>query len=261
MADVEILVVRVAAQVGAVGQHGVEVAVALVVGEEGDPSVDPHRVGQVAVQLGGEAFEFAVSVAVDPQLAGGAAPVALPPGGFTGEHAGQDDGAFVADHRPESDGFHRAQREFSGPAARDGQAVGVGVAAVGLAEGAGDQDVAVGREALHLRGGVAEVAQLAVAAAVDVRGDNFRGRSLDHRPHQPLAVRREAGVPGGQLQRGHAPGAAPAEGRDPDVVLGHESDQIAVQMRETEVTRRSHRPIIVKTGPPAREVSRPCRAW
>ena len=261
MADVEVLVVRVAAQVGAVGQHGVKVAVALVVGEEGDPSVDPHRVGQVAVQLGGEAFELAVSVAVDPELAGGAAPVALPPGGLAGEHAGQDHRAFVADHRSEGDGFHRAQRELGGPAARDGQAVGVGVAAVGLAEGARDQDVAVGREALDLGGGVAEVAQLAVSAAVDVRGDNFRGRPLNHGPHQPLAVRREAGVAGGQLQRGHAPGAAAVKGRNPDVVLGHEGDQIAVQMRETEVTRRGHRSIIVKTGPPAREVSRPCRAW
>ena len=261
MADVEVLVVRVAAQVGAVGQHGIKVPVALVVGEEGDPSVNPHRVGQVAVQLGGEAFELAVSVAVDPELAGGAAPVALPPGGLAGEHAGQDNGPFVADDGSERDGFHRAQRQLGGPAAREGQAVGVGEAAVGLAEGARDQDVAVGGEALDLGGGVAEVAQLAVAAAVDVRGDNLRCRALNHRPHQLFAVRGEAGVAGGQLQRGHAPGAAPAEGRDPDVVLGHESDQIAVQMRETEVTRRGHRTIIVKTGPPAREVSRPCRAW
>ena len=241
MPHVEVLVVRVAAQSGAVGQHGVEVAVALVVGKEGDPAVDPHRVGQVAVQFGGEALEFAVSVGVDPELAGGATPVALPPRGFTGQHAGEDHGAFVAHHRSEGDGLHRAQRQFGGPAAGDGQAVGVGVAAVSLAEGAGDQDVAVGGEALDFGGGVAEVAQLPVAAAVDVGGDNFRGRTLNDRPHQALAVRREAGVPGGQLQRGHAPCAAPAEGRNPDVVLGHESDQIAVQMRETEVTRRGHR--------------------
>ena len=137
----------------------------------------------------------------------------------------------------------------------------MGVAAVGLAERAGDQDVAVGGEALDPGGAVAEVAQLAVAAAVDVGRDDLRRRPLDDGPDQPLAVGGEAGVAGRQLQGGYAPGAAPAHGCNPDVVLGHEGDQIAVQMRETEVTRGGHRSIIATTALAAREVSRPCRAW
>ena len=261
VADVEVLVVRVAAQVAAVGQDGIEVSVALVVGQERDPSLDPQGVGEVSVQRSSEPDEFTVSVGVDPQLAGGAAAVALPPGRLTREDAGEHHGAFVADDGAIGHGLDRAEREFLRPAAGHGEAVGVGVTAVGLAERAGDQDVAVGGEALDPGGRVAEVAQLAVAAAVDVGRDDFRGSPLDDGPDQTLAVGGEAGVAGRQLQGGYAPGAAPAHGCNPDVVLGHKGDQIAVQMRETEVTRGGHRSIIATTVLTAREVSRPCRAW
>ncbi len=232
-----------------------------MVGKEGDPSVNPHGIREVAVQLRDEPFELAVAVGVDPELAGGSAAVALPPGRLAGEHTGQHHGAFIADLRAEGHRLDRAERQFLRPAAFERDAVGMGVAAFGLAEGAGDQDVAGGGEALDPGGAVAEVGQLPVPAAVDVRGDNFRRRSLHHGPYQALAVGREAGVAGGQLKGGNTPGAASVQGCNPDVVLGHEGDQIAVQMRETEVTRRGHRSIIVKVGGPVREVPRPCRAW
>ena len=51
---------------------------------------------------------------------------------------------------------------------------------------------------------------------------------------KPLTL---VGIAGRKLQGGNAPGAAAAEGRDPDVVLGHERDQIAVNVRESEVAR------------------------
>ena len=124
------------------------------------------------------------------------------------------------------------------------------VAAFGLPERAGDEDVARSREALDPGGAVAEVRQLPVPAALDVRGDNFRCRSLHHGPYQALAVGRKARVAGGQLKGGNAPGAASVQGCNPDVVFGHEGDQIAVQMRETKVARRGHRSIIVKVGGP-----------
>ena len=155
---------------------------------------------EVSVELGDEPFEFTVSVAVDPQFAGGPAPVSLPPGGFPGQDAGQDHGPLVADDGPVRHGLHRTEGQFLRPAAIHRQAVGVGVPAVGLPEGAGDDDVAVGGEALDPGGAVAEVAQLAVAAAVDLGSDNLRGRALDDGPDQVLPVRREAGVACGQLQ-------------------------------------------------------------
>src|SRR3954470_18269559 len=110
MTDIEVLVVRVAPQVAAVGQHRVEVSVALVVGQERDPVLDPKRVCEVAVQSGGEPLEFTVSVGVDPQLARRAATVALPPGGLPREHAGEHYGTFVADDGSEGYRFDRAER-------------------------------------------------------------------------------------------------------------------------------------------------------
>lgn len=55
VAGVELGVVGVAAQVGAVVGAGVEVADALVVGEEGDAVADEHRGVEVAVEVGEEA--------------------------------------------------------------------------------------------------------------------------------------------------------------------------------------------------------------
>ncbi len=86
----------VAAQVAAVGRAGVQVGDALVVGQEREPVADPHRRGQVAVEVGLEAGELPAAVRVEPQLAGGAAAVALPPRGFAGERAEQQDRAVRA---------------------------------------------------------------------------------------------------------------------------------------------------------------------
>ena len=80
VAHIEIFVIGVAAQPAAVGEHRVQVPVAFVVGKEGHPPVNPHGIRQVAVQFRDEAFELAVAVGVDPELSGGSAAVALPPG-------------------------------------------------------------------------------------------------------------------------------------------------------------------------------------
>ena len=114
VADVEVLVVGVPAQVLAVGKDRVEVAVALVVGQEGDPAVHPQGVGEVAVQVRQQPFEFAVAVSVDPQLPGGAAAVPLPPGRFAGQHAGHHDGPLIAHFRAEGHRLHGTEREFFG---------------------------------------------------------------------------------------------------------------------------------------------------
>ena len=81
----------VPAQVGAVGEGGVQRADALVVGEEGDPLPRPHGVLDVAVQLLVQPYELAVALAVDPQLARRTAPVPLPPGGLAAHGRGEQD--------------------------------------------------------------------------------------------------------------------------------------------------------------------------
>ena len=103
-AGVVLVVVGVAAEVAPVGRGRVEVADPLVVGQEPDPVADPHRGGGVAGQAE-ESAEVAVAPPVDPQVAGGAAPVALPPGGVGG----------VA---PEDDGRPPAPAVAAAPAAR-----------------------------------------------------------------------------------------------------------------------------------------------
>src|SRR5690606_4495629 len=124
---VEGVVVGVAAQGGAVVGAGVEVADALVVGEEGDPSGDEHRGVQVAV----DAVEQ--PPAVQPQPARGAAPVALPGGGFVRRGAGEQQGlAFAVDHGG-LDVADRAPGQLAAGAAVAGQLVGPGEVGEGFA--------------------------------------------------------------------------------------------------------------------------------
>ncbi len=87
---VEGVVVGVAAQVGAVPGDGVEVADAFVVGEERDPAGDEHGGVQMPVQVGQQ------PLAVQPEPARGAAPVALPGGGLVRRGAGEQERPALA---------------------------------------------------------------------------------------------------------------------------------------------------------------------
>ncbi|MDI2023687.1 hypothetical protein PJL18_04235 [Paenarthrobacter nicotinovorans] len=222
-----------------------------MVRQESDPALDPQGVGDVSINLRNQPFKLTVAVGVDPQLAGSAATVTLPPGGFAGKNARQNHRLLVADLRPESNSLYRTKRKFNGGAAVEREAVGVRVAAFRLLEGTGNYYVARRSESLDFRGAVPEVAQLPVPSAVDVGRDDFRGRSHHDRPHQPFSIRGEPRVPCLKLLGGDPPGAAPLERCDPDVVFGHESDQIAVHMRETEVAGGGHCSIIVKRHLPS----------
>ena len=87
-------VVGVPAQAGAVGGQRVDVAPALVVGEEGDPPLASRTrrasaSRQLPVQVGGDPDELAGAVGVPPQPSGGAAAVALPPGHVPGHRAAE----------------------------------------------------------------------------------------------------------------------------------------------------------------------------
>ena len=89
MAGVEVVVIGMAAQLAAVGSAGVEVADAFAIAEKPDPFAQPHRAGEVSGQLA-HAPERARSLGVDPERAGGTAPVSLPArriGGVAADHA------------------------------------------------------------------------------------------------------------------------------------------------------------------------------
>lgn len=163
----------VAAEVGAVGEGGVERAGALVVGEERDPLPRPHRVLEVAVQLLVQARECAVALAVDPQLARGAAPVALPPGGLAAHRRGEEDRGVLA----AGDVAHPAVRKGRRRSAVERDRTGPAAAEVGLPVGGGHQDLAVGGPAADLGACTAPVRQAPGGSAVH-RGDVHLGGAV-----------------------------------------------------------------------------------
>lgn len=109
---------------------GVEVADALVVGEEGDPAGDEHGGVEVAAEVGQQAF------AVQPEPARGAAPVALPGGRFVRWGAGEQEGLAVGD----LDVGDRAPGELAARGAVGGDLVRPGEVGEGLAVGGDGED-------------------------------------------------------------------------------------------------------------------------
>ncbi len=223
----------VAAQVGAVGEGGVEGAGALVVGEEGDPVADPEGVLDVAVEVGVQPDELAVVLAVDPQLARRAAPVALPPGGLAAHRRGQQHGVRtlgdVADGPVRQGGRRSAvERDGARPAA----------AQAGLAVGAQGQDAAVGGPAADLGPDAAPVGEAPGGAAVDGGDVHLGGPVAGGGPGDRGAVGRDARMVHRHVVGADPPGAAAVERGEPHVVLGGEGDQLAVRVRKAEIGRR-----------------------
>ena len=244
VADVETFEVGVPAEIPALRGDRVQVAVAFVVGEEGDASVDPHGVGEVAVQFRHQAFKFPAAVRVDPQLAGGAAAVALPPGLFAREHAADHQGPFVSDGRAFSQRLHRPVGKLDRRAAVQGNGEGPAQPGVLLFHRAGGDDLAGGIESLHPGALAAPEGQLAEVPAVDVRSNDFRSAALHHLPGKPGAVGRELRAPCRQLHGGYPPCPATGHRGHPDIIFRHESDKVAVQIGVTKVSSWTHGSIL-----------------
>ncbi len=115
---VEVGVVGVPAQIGAVGQTGVDVADALVVGEEGDPAADEHHRVEVPAQVRQQPG------AVQPHAAHRAAPVALPGGGLVRRLSAQQQGAALPFEVRDRDVGDRPPGQLAAGAAVGGHAVG-----------------------------------------------------------------------------------------------------------------------------------------
>src|SRR5690606_25357301 len=232
VAGVEGVVVGVAAQVGAVVGAGVEVAHALVVGEEGDPSGDEHRGVQVSV----DAVEQ--PPAVQPQPARGAAPVALPGGGLVRRGAGEQQGLAFAVDLGGLDVADRAPGQFAAGAAVAGQLVGPGEVGEGFAVRGDGEDlgvaVFVGRLPAADPGVVAApVGQPGARAAVDGDHMHLGVEAVPAGVRDVAAVGGETGVAQFGAVHGEPPGPAGTVQRgDPQVVLGHEAQQVTAEVRQ-----------------------------
>ncbi len=235
---VEGVVVGVAAQVGAVRPARVEVADALVVGEEGDAAPDEHRRLQVAADVRQQPF------AVQPQPPRRPAAVPLPGRRLVRRLSGEEQGAALAVEVGDRDVGDRAPGELAAGAAVGGDAVG-------------PREV---RERLVVRGHGEDLGAVAGARAPAADpgvgrapvGESAGGPSLD-RGQVDLRIERAPGGVGdapavGREARmadpgavdGHPPRAAGplprgGEGSDPQVVLGREAEQVLVEVRETEI--------------------------
>lgn len=231
---IEGVMVGVAQEAGSVGQTGVEVADAFVVGEESDPPRDEHRAVQMAVEVGEQ------PLAVQPQPARRSAPVPLPGGRFVRRLAGEEQRAvFSVDVRDLDVGDRPPGQPPAGEAV-GGHLVGPGEVGEGLAVRGNGQDVAVRVPAADPGVGGAPVGQPPGRSSVD-RGEMDLGvEAAPVRVRDMAAVRGEARMADSGPVDGDPPGPSRSvalrhQGRDPEIVLGGEAQQVVVQMRETEI--------------------------
>src|SRR6185312_638701 len=135
------VMVGVALQIPAVGINGVDVPVALVVGQEGNAPADPHGVAHVALEFGGQPFEVSAAVVVDPEFACRAAPVALPPRLFPAQGTAHDHGPFITNRGAPREGIDRTVIQPAGRRAVQRHGVGPGQPGVTLPAGGYCNDV------------------------------------------------------------------------------------------------------------------------
>lgn len=195
----------------------------------GGPRPHPHRVLDVPVEVLVEPDELAVALPVDPQLARGAAPVPLPMGRVAAA-GGQQHGV-----RARGDVADRPVGQGLGGSAVERHGACPGTAQAGLAVRAQGEDPAVRGPAADLGPHAAPVGEPPGAAAVDGGDVHLGGAVAGGGPRDGGAVRGDPWMVHRHVVRADPPGAAAVERGDPYVVLGGEGDQLAVQVRETEV--------------------------
>lgn len=234
--------VGVPAQAGTVVRARVQVADALVVGEEGDAVADEHGGVQVAFEVGEEAL------AVQPEAAHGAAPVALPGGRFVGRGAREEEGPALVLDVGDLDVGDRAPGEPAAGAAARRDAVGPGEVGEGLAVRGDGEDVPVRGPAADLGVGAAPVGEPLRRAAVDRRPVDLGHETAPARVRDVPSVRRETRVPDLRTVDGEPPGSAgPVEGGEPEVVLGYEAQQVVAEVGQAQI---AHLPMLFReTGP------------
>lgn len=235
---VERVVVRVPAQIGAVHQAGVQIADALVVGEEGDAAPDEHRRVQVPADVRQQ------PLAVQPEPAHGAAPVPLPGRRLVRRLSGEEQGAPLAVDVGDRDVGDGPPRELAAGAPVGGDAVRPGEVGERLVVRGHGEDLGgvpgVGAPAADPGVGRAPVGESAGGAALDGGEVDLWIERAPGRVGDAAAVGREARMtdPGpvdGQPPRPAGPLPLRGERGDPEVVLRREAEQVLVEVRETKI--------------------------
>ena len=230
-AGVEVVVVGVATQVPAVEVARVDVADAVVVGDEPDPITDQHGGGDVARQVGQQPLEGPGPVTVQPQVAGGATAVPLPAplvGGVPPEQHPTvvTEGHLVGGAPTQRTGLGRAvAADLHQLAVAHERQPGVGRQ---------DQPVLAAPGPRHADAG-AEVGPAVVRPALQRHPVDLGVALLPRGEGQPGPVRRGQGVACRRAPVGHPMGTTSAEVGDPDVVVGDDQQGVAVNGRVTEV--------------------------
>jgi hypothetical protein len=248
VAHVEIRVVGGAAQVGAIRRATVEVADALMVAHKKDArtccGLQPQGRRQVAGQVGQQPHELAVAAAVDPEVAGGAAAVALPARRVAG---------VAADHhlagRAKGDGARRAYRRRPDRAVfrRAVDLVDGVLVAIEVARRAGKEDrLAVGGPAQHLAA-VVEVGHALRHAAGRRHPVDLRRAFFAAHEGQPLAIGRERGIVHLAQVAGEPSRHAAAARHGPKVVLGDEDNGVLPDSRKSIIAWGVH-PVVLFFG-------------
>ncbi len=256
-----VALVGVALHVAAVRAGRVQVADPLVIGEEEDALADPHRPHQVAVELAADPRERSAAVAIDPQVPGGAAAVALPARRVevvAAEH-GRAVGSNVERHRV-------ADRETAREAAvardrerdrlLDERRAGVGgeVDLAAVVRPAGDVERVAAEEGQALRrpARCRDDVDLGTALIASDVGDE---RAIAREPRERADPR-----PGGEPARDPA-----ARGYRPQIVLADEDDRLSGDRRHAVVPPVVHKEAGIGGRPePSRRGARPVRrtsAW
>ena len=184
------VMIGVAAYAGAVQCAGVDVACALVVGQEEQPPADEHRRVQLAVDVREHPGEQGVLVGGDPQPAAGAAAVALPVRHLVVHPAGEQGGARLLQGQV----GHRAERQPPRRRALERDRVRPGQVRLGLTGGGDREHLAAPGPTGHARPGVAEVGEPARVAAFRVGRVDLRVAVPPAGPGDPGAVAGEARI-------------------------------------------------------------------
>ena len=277
LACVPALVIGVPSQVAAVQRAGVDVAGALVVTDEREPSADDHRAGELGRQVREHAPERARDPAsrtrrignyrrcrANPQASGGATAVSLPKGRIVVQAspgAGEQPdrvspaalGGTVASRAvaacAQRQVRYRAERQhpFCARAARQRgrQRAGPDVMKERLVRRADGQYLPGRSPAADPSPRRAPVGEPGAGPAGETGHVNLRAAVLGADPGHLRAVRRQPRRRRPCLVRGEPPGPAAGERRQPDVVGSDENHEAVGNMRVSQISRRRH-PAIVR---------------
>ena len=230
LAGVTAVVVGVPQQARPIQLRRVEVARPLVVGQERQPAPDQHRARELPGHAGQDAPERARGPG-GPQAPRRPAPVPLPERRIPSPAAVQQG----AGPGLQSNVRHRAELEPTRRPGAGGHGVRPGEPVEGLARTGEREDLAVRCPSADPGVRVTPVGEPAAGLAVHL-GQVDLGRPVaPARPGHQGSVRAQPRMTDRSPVGGKPPGPAPGGGGEPDVILGHEGQQVTADVRKSKV--------------------------